>query len=89
MRRGAGNHIDLGREVQRVRTQQGLTQADLATAAGVSRRWLGQLEAGHAGAQVDKVFAVLRTLQVRLRFVEDVAPADSSGLAALLDNKEW
>lgn len=84
-----GNHIELGREVQRVRTQQGLTQADLAAAAGVSRRWLGQLESGHGGAQVDKVFAVLRALQVRLRFVENVVPADSSDLAALLDNQEW
>ncbi|MEL4359225.1 MULTISPECIES: helix-turn-helix domain-containing protein [unclassified Luteococcus] len=83
------NHIELGREVARLRAARGLTQAELAAQAHVSRRWLIQVESGHPGAQVDKLFAVLRALSVHVDLIEHQAPAGSQELLALVENQEW
>lgn len=83
-----GTVDDLGRTIERARLDQGLTQAQLAALAGVSRRWLGQVESGHPGAQIDKILFVLRALGLRL----DVSPApviDNSALEALVAHQEW
>lgn len=42
------------------------TQAELATRAGVSRRWVSLFESGHEKAEVGRVLAVLDALGVRL-----------------------
>ncbi len=54
----------LGQEVCRARRDLGLTQADLAERALVSRRWLSQLERGHLGAEIGKVMRVVRALEL-------------------------
>ncbi len=54
----------LGQEVRRARRGLGLTQADLAEMAHVSRRWLGQLERGHLGAEAGKILRVVRALDL-------------------------
>jgi HTH-type transcriptional regulator / antitoxin HipB len=53
------NADELGRVVRERRLDLGLSQSGLATAAGVSRRWLLDLESGKPTAQVG---LVLRTL---------------------------
>lgn len=56
----------IGAIVRDHRRRQGLTQADLAQRAGVSRGWLVRLEAGHPTAETSTVFKVLRTLDLEL-----------------------
>lgn len=82
--------IELGRQLASLRAQEGLTQAQLAKRAGVSRRWLIQVEAGHPGAQVDKLFAVLAVLGVHADLVaHERRPAGTDELLALVENQEW
>jgi HTH-type transcriptional regulator / antitoxin HipB len=56
------NPDDLGRYVRDRRRSAGLSQADLAARARVSRRWLSDLEAGKPTAEVGLVFKVLSAL---------------------------
>lgn len=82
--------LELGRHLADLRTGQGLTQAELAKGAGVSRRWLIQVEAGHPGAQLDKLFAVLASLAVHVDLVaHERRPAGADELLALVENQEW
>ena len=64
----------LGMEMRRVRLAAGLTQAVLAQRAGVSRRWLGQMERGHLRAETDKLMRVVRALGLSLQ-LGPAAPA--------------
>jgi y4mF family transcriptional regulator len=61
---------DLGLYIRDRRRGLGLTQAGLATAAHVSRRWLSELEAGKSTAELGLVFKVVHALDLRL----DAAP---------------
>jgi HTH-type transcriptional regulator/antitoxin HipB len=62
--RSAADVADLVRAARRLRH---MSQQDLATSAGVSRRWLIGLEAGKPGAEIGLVLSVLNTLGVPLR----------------------
>ena len=53
---------ELGAEVRAERHRRGLTQAELAARAGVSREWLSRLERGAPRLEADKVLGVLRVL---------------------------
>ncbi len=75
---------DLGRYVRDRRRKLDLTQVQLATSAGVSRRWLSDLEAGKETADFGLVLRTLRALGV----VVDLQPEERTGqvdLDALLD----
>jgi transcriptional regulator with XRE-family HTH domain len=64
----ASHSIELGAVVRRLRVEQGLTQAQLAERAGVSRRWLGLLENGrHWRAEFSLVAQTLKALGAQLR----------------------
>jgi HTH-type transcriptional regulator / antitoxin HipB len=79
-----GSARDLGLFVRESRRDLGKSQAELASEAQVSRRWLAALEAGKATAEVG---LVLRTLHA-LGLVLDVSPrrpTDGIDLDALLD----
>jgi y4mF family transcriptional regulator len=65
------NARDLGLYIRSLRHRLGTTQAELATSAQVSRRWLSDLEAGKPTAEVGLVFRVLHALNVVL----DASPA--------------
>lgn len=56
------NARDLGHYVRDRRRQLGKSQAELATAAQVSRRWLADLEAGKPTVAVGLVFQTLGAL---------------------------
>ncbi len=56
-----------GRIVRETRRAQGLRQDQLAGAAGVGVRFLVELEAGKATAQIGKALAVLAALGCNLR----------------------
>lgn len=50
--------------MREARTEFGLTQAQLAVKAGVGRRFIVDLEAGHDRAELAKVLEVLRALGI-------------------------
>lgn len=53
---------DLGALVREARERSGLTQADLAKRAGVSREWLLKVEAGRTPAEMPRVLDLLDEL---------------------------
>lgn len=57
---------DLGRRIRAERKAQGLLQADLATAAGTSVRFIVEIEKGKPTARIGKVVDVLRQLGLHL-----------------------
>jgi y4mF family transcriptional regulator len=65
---------DLGRYLRDRRRELGLTQSRLSDLAEVSRRWLSEVEAGKATAEIGLVFRLLRALDVTVE-------ANSSRLA--------
>ena len=58
---------EIGRIVRETRRAQGLRQDQLAGAAGVGVRFLVELEAGKATAQIGKALAVLGALGCTMR----------------------
>jgi HTH-type transcriptional regulator / antitoxin HipB len=56
----------LGQLVRQVRKEQGLTQLDLAGLAGLSNRFIIDLERGKETLQIQKVLDVLSLLGVEL-----------------------
>jgi DNA-binding XRE family transcriptional regulator len=70
----------LGAQLRAQRRARGLTQDELAKLAQISRRTLISIEQGKS-AELSKVFAVLRTLGLRMRIEQ--APLDSFGLGSL------
>jgi y4mF family transcriptional regulator len=71
----ASNARDLGAAIRSARRARGLTQAELATEAGVGRQWLVAVEQGHERAEVGLVTAVLDAVGQSL--VTRPAPSDA------------
>ena len=69
-----GGARDLGLYVREVRRRLGMSQTELGACAGVSRRWLSDLEGGKSTAEIGLVFKVLHALELRL----EVRPARAS-----------
>lgn len=67
-----GRMKDLGAGVRAERRRRGLSQAQLAAQAGVSREWLGRLENGAPRLESDKVVSVLRVLDFSLLAKEEL-----------------
>lgn len=60
---------DFGAAVRRARKDHGLSQAELATLAGVGRPWLSELETGKRTAELGRALAVLSALDLAITFV--------------------
>ena len=54
----------LGKNVNRLRMQRGLTQDDLAELAEIDRRYVQRIEAGTANPGVDVLFRIRESLHV-------------------------
>lgn len=76
---------DVGAMIRDRRRAAGLSQAELAARAGVSKRWLAALEAGKPGAEMGLVLRTFAALGTDLT-ADDARPtrADSVDLDALL-----
>lgn len=61
---------DLGALIRDRRTRMGLDQASLAQRAGVSRKWLVEVEQGKPRAAVGLILRTLRVLDVSLEVLE-------------------
>jgi y4mF family transcriptional regulator len=57
---------DLGLYLRERRRELGRTQTELAREAGVSRRWLSDLEAGKATAEIGMVLRTMYALRLDL-----------------------
>lgn len=57
---------DLGALARGRRLELGLTQAELASRAGVSRQWVSGFEAGKPGAELRLVIRLLNALDLHL-----------------------
>jgi len=66
---------DIGQAIRAERTAQNMTQAELAAKAGVSRRWLSEIEKGHPTAELGLVLAVFRRLGFDLTAARRPRPA--------------
>lgn len=68
---------DLGLAVRQARQDRGHTQAELAAAARVSRRWLSDLEAGKTTAEFGLILRTLDAVGLGLdAFPAEPAPGD-------------
>jgi y4mF family transcriptional regulator len=78
---------DLAATVRGRRHDLDLTQAELASSAGVSREWISELEAGKATVEFGLVVRLLDALGLQLDLAERVeAPSNASAtLDALLE----
>lgn len=63
---------DLGRFLADLRVERGLTQDELGRALGISRRYVYEIESGRPSLYTDRLFELLRTLEVRLSVEADV-----------------
>ncbi len=76
---------DIATNVRARRTDLGLTQAALATKAGVSRKWIVDLEAGKASIEIGLLLRVLDALDIALMATEAAPDAADTELDSLLD----
>ncbi len=56
---------EIGQVVRQVRKQQGVTQSDLALAAGTGLRFIIDLEKGKPTCQIGKILQVLQVLRIQ------------------------
>lgn len=56
----------LGTAIRDVRNSLGLTQAELANRAGVSRQWIVALEKGSPRAEIGRILEVIQALDLGL-----------------------
>ena len=66
-----------GSAIRRARTDQGLSQVELAARAGVGRPWLSELETGKRTAELGRALSVLSALGLAVTFVPDRGPDES------------
>nr|WP_274602283.1 helix-turn-helix domain-containing protein [Sphingomonas sp. CFBP 8760] len=57
-----GSADELGETLRAARIRKGMSQQEVALAAGVGRRFVSQLEGGKATAEIGRVFAVCRVV---------------------------
>ena len=67
---------DLGRFLADVRVERGRTQQELADDLGITRRYLYEIESGKPSLYTERLFALLRTLGVRLVLEAEVRPSE-------------
>lgn len=61
----------LGRRLQKVRQDKGLTQEELAEKLGVSTTWIGYIETGYRVPNLKMVYRIANALGVK---VKDIFP---------------
>ncbi len=65
---------ELGAALRDMRRQQGLNQADLASLAGTSRRWICDTENGKVPLGIKLLCQVVHQLGYKIEFVPSVPP---------------
>lgn len=70
--------------VRNRRTEVGLTQAELAKAAGVSRKWIYEFEGGKSTAELGLVLRVLDVLGLSVELSGEVSAGQKKAPAELM-----
>lgn len=65
---------ELGASIRSSRSARHLSQTDLAERAGVSRKWVSELERGKSTVEVGRVLQVLDALDLDVRLVPRPEP---------------
>ncbi|MFI3244639.1 MAG: helix-turn-helix transcriptional regulator [Akkermansia sp.] len=65
---------EIGQLIRQERKKQGFTQAELAGYCGVGLRFIVELEAGKATAQIGKILHVLQMLGLRISITPKYQP---------------
>jgi transcriptional regulator with XRE-family HTH domain len=78
------DHVAFGQALRALRKRSGLTQQQLADAAGLDRAYLGAIERGEANPSLSNLLSLAKTLRVPLRDLAGAAELISSGLEQLL-----
>lgn len=76
--------LSLGRRVRALRAERNLSLQALAERAGMSRRFLVEIEAGRANPSLDKLARLARALRLPLRELCDLPLPHPSGRIALI-----
>jgi len=66
---------ELATTVRNLRLAKNMTQADLATRAGVSRKWISDLESGRSSLRLTKVLILLDALDISLTLQQRAKPS--------------
>lgn len=61
----------LGRKIQKIRKEKGLTQEKLAEKVGVSTTWIGYIETGYRRPNLKMIYKIARALDAN---VKDIFP---------------
>lgn len=69
---------DVAHVVRGRRTELGISQAELARTAGVSRKWVYEFEAGQPAAELRKILAVADALGLSLTIGPAVPESDEA-----------
>lgn len=72
--------IRLGRRLRELRKEHGHTQLELAEAAGLSDKYIGELENGHRDVRLDTLERVAAALNVEPRDLFRFTPEDKTVL---------
>ncbi len=70
---------DIGNVIRNERKDSGMSQSEMAAVAGVSRKWLSDVENGKDTAEIGMVLMVLRKLRIDLQVAERPQPAVDPG----------
>jgi HTH-type transcriptional regulator/antitoxin HipB len=81
------NARDVGHAIRDRRQELNLSQAQLADAAGVSRRWLLALESGKPTAQLDLVLRTLDALGLVVDVRAELTPGDVDLVELVSDHR--
>ncbi len=68
----------LGQRVRALRKQRGLSQERLGDRAGLSGKFIGEVERGEKSISIDSLYRVSVALEIRLRELTDVADKPSA-----------
>ena len=60
-------HQLFGNRIKELRTQEGITQEDLAFKTGVDRSYMGFVERGERNSILGKIIKIAKTLGVKVR----------------------
>jgi len=66
---------ELATTIRNLRLAKNMTQADLATRAGVSRKWISDLESGRSSLRLTKVLILLDALDISLTLQQRAKPS--------------
>ena len=59
------SHIEIGRRLKKAREKRNLTQADVATKAGLNTNYYACIERGEVNASVEKLHNIIKVLRIK------------------------